>query len=137
MWLQSFYYTFGCFQTSAREFPHSEFISFCIIFLRTTSQKQTHYQTKASSLINSTFKLRIFRISSTYTVKLIIHQVANQKCTNSLQENSQLKNCVKKMMASNKIFFFFFLRQFQPMMSVLENNSLLSDQDTNRFLVQT
>ena len=29
--------------------------------------------------------------------------------------------------------FFFFEREFQPMASVLDNSSLLSDQDTNQF----
>ena len=28
-------------------------------------------------------------------------------------------------------FFFFFLREFQPMASALDDNSLSSDQDTN------
>ena len=32
-------------------------------------------------------------------------------------------------------FFFFFLREFQPMTSALGNSSLSSDQDTNQFLV--
>lgn len=32
------------------------------------------------------------------------------------------------------IKFFFFFREFQPMMSV-DDNSLLSDQNTNQFLV--
>ena len=31
------------------------------------------------------------------------------------------------------IFFFFFWREFQPMASALDNNSLLSDQDINQF----
>ena len=31
--------------------------------------------------------------------------------------------------------FFFFLREFQPMVSTSDDNSLLSDQDTNQFLV--
>ena len=30
---------------------------------------------------------------------------------------------------------FFFLREFQPMASTSDDNSLLSDQDTNQFLV--
>ena len=30
-------------------------------------------------------------------------------------------------------FFFFFLREFQPMMSTLNNSSLSSNQDTNKF----
>lgn len=31
--------------------------------------------------------------------------------------------------------FFFFLREFQPMASAPDNNSLSSNQDTNQFLV--
>ena len=34
-----------------------------------------------------------------------------------------------------ELFFFFFLREFQPMASAHDDNSLLSDQDTNQFLV--
>ena len=32
-------------------------------------------------------------------------------------------------------FFFFFEREFQPMMFALDDSSLSSDQDTNQFLV--
>ena len=32
-------------------------------------------------------------------------------------------------------FFFFFWREFQPMMFVLDDSFLSSDQDTNKFLV--
>ena len=32
-------------------------------------------------------------------------------------------------------FFFFFLREFQPMASAPDDSSLSSDQDTNQFLV--
>ena len=32
-------------------------------------------------------------------------------------------------------FFFFFKREFQPMAFTPDDNSLLSDQDTNQFLV--
>ena len=35
-----------------------------------------------------------------------------------------------------ELFFFFFLREFQPLVSIPDDNFLLSDQDTNRFLVQ-
>ena len=31
--------------------------------------------------------------------------------------------------------FFFFFREFQPMMSAPDDSSLSSDQDTNQFLV--
>ena len=34
-------------------------------------------------------------------------------------------------------FITIFFREFQPIMSALDNNSLLSDQDTNQFLVLT
>ena len=34
------------------------------------------------------------------------------------------------------IELFFFLREFQPMVSISDDNFVLSDQDTNRFLVQ-
>ena len=33
------------------------------------------------------------------------------------------------------IFFFFFFREFQPMVSVSNDSSFTSDQDTNQFLV--
>ena len=33
------------------------------------------------------------------------------------------------------IFWFSFFREFQPMISALDNSSLSSDQDTNWFLV--
>ena len=33
------------------------------------------------------------------------------------------------------IFFFFFEREFQPMVSVPDDSSLSSDQDTNQFLM--
>ena len=32
-------------------------------------------------------------------------------------------------------FFFFFWKEFQPMASAPNDNSLLSDEDTNQFLV--
>ena len=34
-------------------------------------------------------------------------------------------------------FFFFLEREFQPMAFALDDSSLLLDQDTNQFLVQT
>ena len=36
-------------------------------------------------------------------------------------------------LCSIKVYFFFF-REFQPMVSALDNSSLSSDQDTNQFL---
>ena len=35
----------------------------------------------------------------------------------------------------NSVYLFYFFREFQPMAFASDNGSLLSDQDTNQFLV--
>ena len=49
------------------------------------------------------------------------------------QDDANFKHCPSRD-EWNRVFFFFF-REFQPMASALNNNSLSSDQDINRFLV--
>ena len=41
-----------------------------------------------------------------------------------------------QLMLSSHFFFFFFFLEFQLMTFALNDSSLLSDQDTNRFLVE-
>ena len=41
---------------------------------------------------------------------------------------------INAMIALGIFFFFFFKREFQPMMFALDDSFLSSDQDTNQFL---
>ena len=47
------------------------------------------------------------------------------------QINLKLQNASQQIL---KIYSFFFFLEFQPMTSTPNDNSLLSDQDTNQFL---
>ena len=58
-------------------------------------------------------------------VRINIHNLPDKSCVSFCGAN----------ICSNTISFFFFLREFQSIASALDDNSLLSSQDTNQFLV--